>query len=130
MEQPVFAQIMEAVEADILTGAYKVDDLIISTNQIARLYNVNPATAVKAVAKLTDAGVLYKRRGIGMCVAAGAKEQIMARRRDLFLRQTIAEILAEARTLGMTVDELVEVIRQQGSDIRNSDIQEESAHER
>jgi len=113
MDQPVFAQIMEAIEADIMTGAYQVDDMIISTNQIARLYGVNPATAVKAVAKLTDAGVLYKRRGIGMCVAAGAKEQITSRRREQFMAKTIAAVLAEASALGMSVDELVRVIKQQ-----------------
>ena len=113
MDQPVFAQIMEAIEADIMTGAYQVDDMIISTNQIARLYGVNPATAVKAVAKLTDTGVLYKRRGIGMCVAAGAKEQITSRRRTQFMDKTITAVLTEAKALGMTIDELVSVIKQQ-----------------
>ena len=113
--QPVFVQIMETIEADIMTGAYAQDDMIISTNQIARLYGVNPATAVKAVAKLTDAGVLYKRRGIGMCVAAGAKEQIVSRRRAYFLETTVGELIAEAKALGMTIDQLVDVIKQQES---------------
>ena len=112
-EQPVFAQIMETIEADIMTGAYQVDGLIISTNQIARLYGVNPTTAVKAVAKLADAGVLYKRRGIGMCVAPGAREQIIARRREAFMGVTLKAVLAEAKALGMSVDELVGVIKEE-----------------
>jgi len=115
-EQPVFAQIMEAIEADIMTGAYHADGLIISTNQIAKLYGVNPTTAVKAVAKLTDAGVLYKRRGIGMCVAPGAREQITARRRDEFMAHTLKAVLAEAKALGMSVDELTNAIKQAESE--------------
>ena len=109
-ELPVFMQIMETIEADIMTDVYRADDLIISTTQIARLYSVNPNTAVKAVAKLAEAGVLYKRRGIGMCVAPGAKDQILARRRQIFIDETLPGVLTEARVLGMTRDELLEAI--------------------
>jgi len=112
--QPVFAQIIEIIENDIITGVYKTDDLIISTTQIAKVYSVNPTTAVKAISKLTDAGILYKKRGIGMCVAEGAREKITARRRDVFLNQTIDEALAEARTLGISTDELISVIKRKG----------------
>jgi DNA-binding transcriptional regulator YhcF (GntR family) len=109
--QPIFQQIMETIERDIVTGTYRTDDLIISTTQIAKVYSVNHTTAVKAISKLTDAGILYKRRGIGMCVARGAKEKITARRKDIFLNQTIAALLAEANTLGITEDELIKIIK-------------------
>ena len=109
--QPVFMQIMEIIENDIVTGAYRTDDLIISTTQISRVYSVNPATAVKAVSKLADAGILYKKRGIGMCVAEGAREKITERRRDVFLNQSIDALIAEAKTLGITLDELIGVIK-------------------
>ena len=105
--QPIFQQIMERIETDILTGAYQLDELIISTTQISKVYAVNHTTAVKAISKLTDAGILYKKRGIGMCVAHGAKEKISARRRDIFLNRTIAAVLTEAATLGITLDELI-----------------------
>ena len=105
---------MEIIESDIITGAYKTDDLIISTTQISKVYSVNPTTAVKAISKLTDAGVLYKKRGIGMCVAGGAREKITARRKDVFLNQTIAALLSEAKTLGISVDELIKVIKNKG----------------
>ena len=108
--QPVFAQIMEMIDNDIIMGVYQVDDLIISTTQISKVYSVNPATAVKAISKLTDAGILYKKRGIGMCVAAGAREKISIRRRDVFLNQTVPALLAEAKTLGISMKELIEVL--------------------
>lgn len=109
--QPVFLQIMETIESDIITGVYQTDDLIISTTQISKVYAVNPTTAVKAISKLTDARILYKRRGIGMCVAEGAREKITERRRAVFLNQTIDALLAEAKTLGFSVDELVGIIK-------------------
>jgi len=109
--RPIFEQIMAVIESDIITGIYKTDDLIISTTQISKLYNVNPTTAVKAVSKLTDAGILYKKRGIGMCVANGAREKITERRKDLFLNQTIDSVLNEARTLGISTEKLISVIK-------------------
>jgi len=112
--QPIFQQIMEMIESDIITGVYGTDDLIISTTQISRVYAVNPTTAVKAISKLTDAGVLYKKRGIGMCVAPGAREQIMKKRRDVFLNQSIASLIGEAETLGISLDALIEEINKQG----------------
>ena len=115
--QPVFMQIMEIIENDIVTGAYRTDDLIISTTQIARVYSVNPATAVKAISKLTDAGVLYKKRGIGMCVAEGAREKIITRRKEIFFMQSIDALLAEAKTLGITLDKLVSVIKRRSGQL-------------
>jgi len=105
--QPIFMQIMETIESDIITGAYQTDDLIISTTQISKVYSVNPTTAVKAISKLTDAGILYKKRGIGMCVAEGAREKITARRKDIFLNSTLGVILTEAKKLGISLDELI-----------------------
>ena len=112
---PIFQQIMDIIESDIVTGMYQVDDLIISTTQIAKVYSVNHTTAVKAISKLTDAGILYKKRGIGMCVAEGARTKIEKRRREIFLNQTIDSLLAEAKTLGITEDELASIIKSKGS---------------
>ncbi|MCL1983544.1 MAG: GntR family transcriptional regulator [Clostridiales bacterium] len=113
--QPIFQQIIEMIESDIITGVYKTDDLIISTTQISKVYSVNPTTAVRAITKMTDAGILYKKRGIGMCVAEGAREKITVRRKDVFLNQTIDALLTEAKTLGISVNELVSVIKKKGA---------------
>jgi len=112
--QPIFQQIMETIESDIITGVYQTGDLVISTTQISKVYSVNPTTAVKAISKLTDAGILYKKRGIGMCVAEGAREKIAARRKDVFLNQTIGALLSEAKTLGISLNELLSEIRNRG----------------
>jgi len=109
--QPIFQQIIEMIESDIITGVYKTGDLIISTTQISKVYSVNPTTAVKAISKMTDAGILYKKRGIGMCVAEGAQQKITARRKDVFLSQTIETLISEAKTLGISMEELITEIK-------------------
>lgn len=110
--RPVFAQIMEIIENDIMNETYKTDDLIISTTQIAKLYSVNPTTAVKAVGRLTDDGILYKKPGIGMCVSDGAREKIVKRRKVAFLGETIDELLEEARNLEISIEDLLNLIRE------------------
>jgi DNA-binding transcriptional regulator YhcF (GntR family) len=113
--QPIFQQIMEMIEKDIVTGVYKVDELIISTTQISKVYSVNPTTAVKAISKLTDAGILYKKRGIGMCVAEGARDKIMTQRKDIFFNQTVDLLLSEAKMLGVSLNELIGIIKSKGA---------------
>lgn len=107
---PIFIQIKEKLKDDILTGVYEVDELIISTNQIAKLYSVNPATAVKSVSMLQDEGIVYKKRGIGMCVEAHAKEKILKERTEQFFNQVITQTIQEAKKIGITKEQLIQVI--------------------
>jgi DNA-binding transcriptional regulator YhcF (GntR family) len=116
---PVMAKGIPFKAADGECLYYTADDIIISTTQISKLYSVNPTTAVKAVSRLADDGILYKRPGIGMCVAAGAREKITARRRAVFMNQTIDALLSEAGTLGISADELVTLIKDKEGERRH-----------
>ena len=60
---------------------------------------------------LTDKGVLYKRRGIGMFVAPGARELLMNERRTAFADRFVEPLLAEARKLGLGPEDLEQLIR-------------------
>ena len=112
--QPIFIQIIELIENDIIAGVYQADDLIISTTQISKMYSVNPTTAIKAISKLADAGILYKKRGIGMCVATGAREKIYVRRKAQFLTETLDAVLSEAKTLGISTAEIIQILKEKG----------------
>jgi DNA-binding transcriptional regulator YhcF (GntR family) len=109
--QPVFAYIMEIIENG---GTRRTGELIISTTQISRLYNVNPATAVKAVSRLTEDGILCKRSGIGMCAAEGARKKIVERRKAAFPGAAVETFLAEAKTLNISTEELIKLIVDKG----------------
>ncbi|WP_104163518.1 GntR family transcriptional regulator [Cryobacterium sp. N22] len=111
--RPIFQQIAERVENDILSGALSEEGQVPSTNEFAMFYRINPATAGKGVNMLVEQGILYKRRGIGMFVVAGARERITARRRELFVLEYIAPMLAEAASLGIAPDQITQLIENQ-----------------
>ena len=113
-EKSIYLQIGEMIETDILRGILLEEEQVPSTNELARLYTINPATAAKGVNILVDEGILYKRRGIGMFVAPGAREKILDKRRAAFARAHIVPLLAEARSLGITKEELLKMIEETG----------------
>jgi GntR family transcriptional regulator len=112
-DRPIFQQIAERVENDILSGALEEEGQVPSTNEFALYYRINPATAGKGVNLLVEQGILYKRRGIGMFVAAGARERITARRREVFVLEYVDPMLAEASSLGIAPDQLTLLIENQ-----------------
>lgn len=111
----LFVQIAESVEDSIVDGSLAEDSRAPSTNELAAFYRINPATAAKGVNMLVDKGVLVKRRGIGMFVAVGAREQLRTERRAAFAARFIQPLLAEARTLGLSPDDLAALVREEAS---------------
>ena len=111
---PLFVQIAEQLADDIVDGGLAEGARVPSTNELAVFYRINPATAAKGINLLVDDGVLEKRRGIGMFVAAGAQEQLRAGRRKRFAEQYVDPMLAEANRLGIDTDTLVSLIRGPG----------------
>lgn len=114
--RPIFQQIAERIEGDILDGVLDEQGQVPSTNEIAAFYRINPATAAKGVNLLVDEGLLYKRRGIGMFVSPGARAAVLAKRREQFYRQYVQPLQAEARKLGIGVDELATLIQRSAAD--------------
>ena len=109
-EKYIYIQIKEMIEDDILRDVLLEEERVPSTNELARLYAINPATAAKGVNLLVDEGILYKKRGIGMFVATGAKAQIQGKRREQFYDNYVKSLMAEAMSLGITKKELVAMI--------------------
>src|SRR5699024_6402167 len=109
-EKSIYLQIKEMIERDILRDILLEEERVPSTNELAKLYAINPATAAKGVNLLVDEGIVYKNRGIGMCVAAGAMEAIRKKRREHFFEDYVKDMLAEAANLGISKEELIEMI--------------------
>ena len=107
----IYLQIAQMLEDDILRGVYQAEEQVPSTNELARGYNINPATAAKGINLLVSEGILYKRRGIGMFVSPGAAELIRRKRRDKFADDFIRPMLLEAGSLGFTETELIAMVQ-------------------
>lgn len=110
---PIYLQIAEQIKNDIVTGALAEDEQVMSTNQYAAFYRINPATAAKGFAQLVDEGVLYKKRGIGMFVSPDARKLLRTGRRDSFFTEVVDPMIREARAVGVPLTEIVEYVQKE-----------------
>ena len=110
-EKSIYLQIAEMIETDILRDILLEEERVPSTNELAKLYAINPATAAKGVNILVDEGVLYKKSGIGMFVSAGAKEAILSRRKNEFYDNYVKKLLEEAASIGLGKEEVIQLIQ-------------------
>ena len=111
--RPIFVQIAEAIEHEIVDGAMPEGSQVPSINELAAFHRINPATALKGINLLVDQGVLVKRRGVGMFVTEGARDRVLAERRGGFAAQHIKPVAEEATRLGFTAPEVQEMIRKE-----------------
>lgn len=109
---PIFTQIAERLADEIADGGLAEGDRVPSTNELAAYYRINPATAAKGVNVLIDDGLLEKRRGIGMFVAAGARDRLLEDRRRRFAERYVEPMVAEANRLGLDGDAVIELVRE------------------
>ena len=110
--RPIFLQIAELIENDIVSGTLGEESQVPSTNEFAAYYRINPATAAKGVNLLVESGILYKKRGIGMFVSTGARDRLLDVRRNDFQAQYVQPLAREARKLGISGEELSLMVKQ------------------
>ncbi|MBM6617412.1 GntR family transcriptional regulator [Bacillus suaedaesalsae] len=110
--KPIYVQIAEWIETEILNENIKSDEKVYSQYQLAEMFNINPATAGKGINILADENVLYKKRGLGMFVSHHAKELILRKRKSQTLKRLVQEIVLEAKRLDVTEEELLEMIKE------------------
>lgn len=110
-EKSIYLQISEMIENDILRDILQEQERVPSTNELAHLYTINPATAAKGINILVESGILYKKRGIGMFVSPGAKQAIQDRRKEQFYDNYVKTLIIEAQSLGISKEELLTMIQ-------------------
>ena len=110
---PIYVQVAEEIEDAILSGAFPEETQVPSTTEISVSYKINPATVLKGMALLTDAGILYKKRGVGMFVCKGAAGQVLQKRRQSFYDGFVVRLLEEAKKLNIEKEELIAMIREE-----------------
>lgn len=109
-DKPIFLQIAEVVEDAILSGAFVEESQIPSITELSVSYKINPATALKGINILVDAGIVYKKRGVGMFVATGAVEILRQQRKEQFYDNFIASLIAEAKRLHLSEADIKSMI--------------------
>ena len=105
-QTPIFLQLSQGLEDEILSGVYRGGEQIPSITELAASYKINPATALKGINLLVDAGIVYKKRGIGMFVSQGALQLLKEKRQDEFFQQYVLPMVQEAKRLSIQPETL------------------------
>ena len=107
---PIYIQIAQAIEDNILKDIFKENEMIPSTTEISVKYKINPATVGKGFNLLVDEGIIYKKRGIGMFVAEGSKDLLMNKRKERFFNDYIVSLIEEAKKLNICKEDIIKMI--------------------
>ena len=109
-EKPLLQQVADQIAEGIFNGAYLEGEQIPSTTEISKSYQINPATVLKGMNLLVERQLIEKKRGIGMFVLPGAQERVRSARKEEFLNKEVLEVVAEAKKLGITAEQLKQLI--------------------
>lgn len=108
------------IEDQIVNKQLKEEEQAPSTNQLVSFYKINHATVSKGINQLVEEGILYKKRGIGMFVATGAREKLLKKRRKAFVDEYVLPLIDEATKLEIPVDEVLDYIKENSSNRHTS----------
>lgn len=108
--RPIYLQIKEFIEDSIINGTIKIGERVPSTNELAKFYNINPATARQGMNELVANEILRKQRGVGMFVTDDAKDILIDNRKEQFIENYIIPLKNEAEKLRITTDQLINML--------------------
>lgn len=111
-DKPIYVQVREQIEDQIINRQLNEDDQAPSTNQLVNFYKINHATVSKGINQLVEEEILYKKRGIGMFVAEGARNKLLKKRRRSFIDDYIVTLVQEANKLEISDEEILTYIKE------------------
>ena len=113
---PVYRQIIHHVQAAVADGRLREGDQLPTIRALHEKLSVNPNTVAKAYRELQHLGVLSVEHGSGSYIAPAAQAkpaELPAREKKARLRELCARFAAEARSHGISFDELVDQLKRQ-----------------
>ena len=105
--KPIYLQICDNICEQILSGGLAPESRILSVREYGASIGVNPNTVARSYEKLTDAGIIYNKRGIGYFVAAPAREIILEQQRRDFLENEVPQFIKRMKLLGIDPSEIL-----------------------
>lgn len=104
----IYEQVVYAAKKAMLAGQLRPGDQFPSVRALGRELKINPNTAHKVVAQLLSEGILEVMPGIGTVVATPVASS--AAERSQLLRNELEQLVVQARTLGMDLDDVTQAL--------------------
>src|SRR5699024_6775515 len=111
--RPIYLQIKAYIADSILNGSMKFGERVPSTNELAKFYNINPATARQGMTELLNEGILRKQREVGMVDTEEAIKILIAGRNNDSYQDYTKPLKREAEKLEISNEELVQMIEKE-----------------
>ncbi len=108
---PIYAQLERGLRAAIATSRLRAGEQLPTVRQLAVALQVNANTVARVYAELERAGVIETKRGVGSFISATPAQAHPPRERDRRLRAFVTRVLADARTAGLTIEELIAALQ-------------------
>lgn len=107
-ERPIYLQLMERIQRDIISGVYKAGDRLPSVRDLAMDAAVNPNTMQKALSELERSGLVYSHRTSGRFITDD--QPLIRKMREELAGECVRQFLAQMQDLGFEDNETVEML--------------------
>lgn len=109
-DRPIYAQILEIIQMQIISGHYKPGDKIPSVRELAADAGVNPNTMQKALSELERSGLILTQRTSGRTVTEDM--ELIRKMRDEIARGQIQEFINKMKSMGFDREEVLKILRE------------------
>lgn len=106
----LYEQVVYAAKKAVVSGQMRTGDPFPSVRELGKSLKINPNTAHKVISQLVDEGILEVHSGIGTVVAKRAGST--AADRGNLLNQELEQLIVEAKSLGLSVDDVTLAVAQ------------------
>jgi len=106
--RPVYLKLRDMIVAAIIDGTYPEGTMLPSVRALAAEQGANPLTVAKAYQQFQIDGLVEVQRGVGMMVAAGAREWLLTAEKKQFLQEEWPAVQARIARLGLNLQDLLE----------------------
>ena len=108
--KPIYLQNVDLMQENILRGDWREEERIPSVREMGAMVGVNPNTIVRSYQLLESQEIIYNQRGLGYFVKEGAVARIKDNVKHEFIANELPQFKAKARMLGITKEELIELL--------------------
>lgn len=108
-DRPIYLQLMERIQHDIISGTYRPGDKLPSVRELAMEASVYPNTMQKALSELERIGLVHSRRTSGRFITED--ETMIKKLKTETAAKHIREFLKSMEHLGLTRQEILELVQ-------------------